>query len=167
LHAVRIWEAEREPTEALLTEVLGLDEVGEEDGWHRYGIDGGRSGTLAEVKIVDDASGRGWRGSGTGSVHHAAWRMRDTDEQQALRDFIRKVGLRPTTPIDRFWFTSVYFREEPGGVLFELATDGPGFTVDEDRANLGTSLVLPPFLEDDREQIEAALPPLDTPEPQV
>ncbi|MCS7039366.1 MAG: ring-cleaving dioxygenase, partial [Caldilineales bacterium] len=70
--------------------------------------------------------------------------------------------LQPTPPIDRFWFRSVYFRE-PGGVLFELATDGPGFAVDEDPAHLGEQLILPPWLEPHRRAIAAALPPLTLP----
>lgn len=74
---------------------------------------------------------------------HFAGRTGDADQQKELRDFVERVGLQPTPQIDRFWFKSVYFRE-PGGVLFELATDGPGFTVDEDQEDLGTSLVLPP-----------------------
>jgi glyoxalase family protein len=92
-------------------------------------------------------------------VHHAAWRVHDSEEEHALREAIRQVGLRPTSQIDRFWFTSVYFRE-PGGVLFELATDGPGFKADEALEELGASLVLPPWMEAKREQIEAALPTL-------
>ena len=164
MHSVRMWEAELEPTETLLTEVLGFTKVDDRGGWHRYGVDGGGSGTLAEVKIVDQQRRTSPRAGGTGAVHHAAWRMRDADEEMELRDFIKRVGLQPTPQIDRFWFKSVYFRE-PGGVLFELATDGPGFTVDEDRDALGTSLVLPPSMEDQREEIEANLPPLDTSQP--
>jgi len=162
MHAVRIWEHELEPTEALLTEVMGFEKIGEDEGWHRYGVEGGGSGTLAEVKVVDQHPRTSNRVGGTGAVHHAAWRMRDSDEEMQLRDFIARVGLQPTSQIDRHWFKSVYFRE-PGGVLFELATDGPGFTVDEDPEALGTSLVLPPSMEDQREEIEANLPPLDTP----
>lgn len=155
IHAVRMWERDLAPTETLLTQVMGMEKVGEENGWHRYGIDGA-SGTLAEINVVsDDVRGRG----GTGTVHHAAWRMRDSEEEMALRSLIERVGLRPSEQIDRFWFKSVYFRE-PGGVLFELATDGPGFTADEDLEHLGTSLILPPWLEPKREQIEAALPGL-------
>jgi glyoxalase family protein len=82
--------------------------------------------------------------------------------QQRVRSRIEEAGRRPTPVIDRFWFKSVYFLE-PGGVLFELATDGPGFAVDEDRAHLGESLVLPPWLESQRRAIEALLPPLSQP----
>ncbi|MCL4839943.1 MAG: ring-cleaving dioxygenase, partial [Thermoanaerobaculia bacterium] len=79
-----------------------------------------------------------------------------------VRSAVAGAGLRPTPVIDRVWFRSVYFKE-PGGVLFELATDGPGFAVDEDPAALGERLVLPPWLEPDRAAIEAALPPLTLP----
>jgi len=166
MHAVRLWEHELGPTETLLTEVMGFEKISEDDGWHRYGVEGSGSGTLAEVKVVDQNPRTSNRVGGTGAVHHAAWRMRDSEEELELRDFIARVGLQPSPQIDRHWFKSVYFRE-PGGVLFELATDGPGFTVDEDRENLGTSLVLPPSMEDQREEIEANLPPLDTPQLQA
>jgi glyoxalase family protein len=79
--------------------------------------------------------------------------------QAAVRARVQAAGLRPTPVIDRFWFKSVYFLE-PGGVLFELATDGPGFAVDEDANHLGETLVLPPWLEPQRAEIEARLPPL-------
>ena len=79
-----------------------------------------------------------------------------------VRDQVTAAGAQPTAVIDRFWFKSVYFKE-PGGVLFELATDGPGFAVDEDREHLGEALVLPPFLQQYRERIEAVLPPLTLP----
>jgi len=88
--------------------------------------------------------------------------VRDDAEQIALRDAIEVVGLSPTPQIDRFWFRSVYFRE-PGGVLFELATDGPGFSRDEDQKHLGEQLILPPWLEVQRAQIERALPSLRAP----
>jgi glyoxalase family protein len=96
-------------------------------------------------------------------VHHVAWRAKDSSEEMALRERIEEAGLHPTPQIDRFWFKSVYFRE-PGGVLFELATDGPGFDQDEDMARLGEKLVLPPWLERRRAEIEAALPPLRGPQ---
>ena len=79
-----------------------------------------------------------------------------------MRTQAEAAGAHATPVIDRFWFKSVYFKE-PGGVLFELATDGPGFAVDEDPAHLGESLVLPPWFESSRQQIEAALPPLNAP----
>ena len=157
LHGARLWERALAPTQALL-ELMGLELVGEEDGWHRFAI-GGASGTIADVREVgQSARGRG----GTGGVHHVAWRTRDAQSEMAMRATIARTGLQPTPLIDRFWFESVYFRE-PGGVLFELATDGPGFGVDEDAAHLGEKLVLPPWLEADRAAIEGALPPLQMP----
>ena len=103
------------------------------------------------------------RGSwGVGAVHHLAWRVDDDQHQLAVRARVEAAGGRATPVIDRFWFRSVYFKE-PGGVLFELATDGPGFAVDEDAAHLGETLVLPPFLERMREHIESSLPVLTMP----
>jgi glyoxalase family protein len=102
------------------------------------------------------------RGSwGVGGVHHVAWRVRDDEAQLMVRERVGAAGRRPTEVIDRFWFRSVYFLE-PGGVLFEVATDGPGSTADEDLSALGEKLVLPPWLERMRPEIEAALPPLTT-----
>ena len=158
LHAIRMSVRQLEPTEALLTRVMGLEKVGEDGGWHRFGVPDGGSGTYVDVEAVpDDAPAAG----GVGGVHHAAWRVHDDEQEVALRRSVEQVGLRPSEPIDRFWFRSVYFRE-PGGVLFELATDGPGFAQDEDLAHLGETLVLPPWLESRREQIEAGLPALTT-----
>jgi glyoxalase family protein len=91
-----------------------------------------------------------------------AFRVPDDAAQAEARARVAAAGLRPTPVIDRFWFRSVYFLE-PGGVLFELATDGPGFAVDEDPARLGERLVLPPWLEPERAAIEAALSPLRYP----
>jgi glyoxalase family protein len=88
----------------------------------------------------------------------------DEEHQAAVRTQVEEGGARATPVIDRFWFKSVYFKE-PGGVLFELATEGPGFAVDEDPAHLGEALVLPPFLQPHRERIEAALPPITQPGP--
>lgn len=159
MHAVRVWEAVLEPTEVLLTEIMGFRKLGEENGWHRYGVGNGTSGELIEVKVVPGERRGSW---GTGGVHHAAWRTTDVDEEMALRDLIARVGLGPSPKIDRFWFESVYFRE-PGGVLFELATDGPGFDRDENPERLGEQLILPPWLEPQRKEIEASLPPLRMP----
>jgi glyoxalase family protein len=161
MHAVRLWERDLEPTEALLTKVLGFKQLGTEAGWQRYGVDGGTSGTLVEVKTLPQERRGQW---GTGGIHHVAWRMHTSEEELALREVIMRTGLRPTPLIDRFWFESVYFKE-PGGVLFELATDGPGFDRDEDMAHLGERLILPPWLESRRTEIEADLPPLVMPQP--
>lgn len=162
MHAVRLWERSFKSTEALLTQVMGFKILGDEAGWRRYGAEDSTSGALIELKEMPGERRGQW---GTGGVHHVAWRMRDSDEELALRGAIARAGLQPTPQIDRFWFKSVYFRE-PGGALFELATDGPGFDVDEDRAHLGERLVLPPWLEAQRAQIEAVLPPLGMPQVQ-
>lgn len=159
MHAVRLWERHLAPTATLLTERMGFTLIGTENGWNRYGADGGGSGNIIEVKELPGEQRGRW---GTGCVHHVAWRVKDSDEEMALRGVIERAGLQPTPQIDRFWFKSVYFKE-PGGVLFELATDGPGFDRDEDMEHLGEQLILPPWLEPHRQEIEAALPRLETP----
>jgi glyoxalase family protein len=98
---------------------------------------------------------------GAGTVHHVAWASLD-DEQVAWRDRVIAGGANPTPVIDRFWFKSVYFRE-PSGVLFEIATMGPGFGVDEDPAHLGERLVLPPKFEHLRSRLETTLTPIQVP----
>ena len=159
MHAVRLWERQLTPTDSVLTELMGFQLLGTEDGWHRFGVEGGSSGKLIELKELPDERRGQW---GTGSVHHVAWRVKDSEEQMALREVLLSAGLRPTQQIDRFWFKSVYYKE-PGGVLFELATDGPGFDRDEDMEHLGEELILPPWLETQRPEIEAALPRLEMP----
>jgi glyoxalase family protein len=161
LHGARLRERSIAPTSTFLTGTLGFREVGIEGSWRRFAAAGGGSGAF--VDIAEEPSGA--RGSwGVGSIHHIAWRVDDDAHQGALRGRIEAAGRRPTPVIDRFWFRSVYFTE-PGGVLFELATDGPGFAVDEDPAHLGEALILPPWLEPRRSEIEAALPPLTVPNP--
>jgi catechol-2,3-dioxygenase len=99
-----------------------------------------------------------------GTVHHVAWRTPTNEEQVAWRERLAGQGLQVTPVVDRQYFRSIYFRE-PGGVLFEIATDPPGFTVDENPEQLGAHLLLPPWLETERPRIEGALPPLHLPEP--
>jgi glyoxalase family protein len=159
MHCVRLWERELAPTEMLLTERMGFTLIGTENGWRRYGVESGGSGKFIEVKALSNERRGAW---GTGCVHHVAWRMKDSDEEMTLRGMLESAGLHPTPQIDRFWFRSVYFKE-PGGALFELATDGPGFDRDEDRQHLGERLILPPWLEPHRNKIEQALPKLRLP----
>jgi glyoxalase family protein len=159
MHVVRLWERELKPTERLLTEVMGFERLGTEESWHRYGLGGSKSGRIIEIKELPKEQRGQW---GAGSVHHVAWRVKDSEEELALRGVLMDLGLRPTSQIDRFWFKSVYFRE-PGEALFELATDGPGFSRDEAIEHLGERLILPPWLEARRDEIEAALPPLKMP----
>ena len=159
LHTVRLWEADLALTSAFLTGVLGFVDIGQEGDWSGFEIGAGGSGRYVEIREIADAVRGRW---GTGGVHHVAWRVQDDATELAVRDRIARAHRRPTEVIDRFWFKSVYFLE-PGGVLFELATDGPGFAIDEDPATLGEHLVLPPWLEPHREEIEASLPPIKPP----
>jgi glyoxalase family protein len=159
LHGARVWEASLALTEYFLVEVLGFVPAGEEGGWHRYAAGGGGSGCVLDVREKPLGPPGRW---GVGGVHHLAWRVRDDEHQAEVRRRVAWAGGNPTPVIDRFWFKSVYFRE-PGGVLLELATDGPGFTVDEAPEQLGTALVLPPWLEPSRGLLEARLRPLRYP----
>ena len=156
LHAVRLWERDLAQTAAFLTGVLAFSDYGEENGWHRYGVGGGGSGKHIEIREMPNESRGTW---GVGTMHHVAWRVADDAVELRMRERVAAAHRRPTEVIDRFWFKSVYFLE-PGGVLFEIATDGPGFTADEPLEHLGEQLVLPPWLEPNRHEIEASLPPL-------
>jgi len=158
LHAARLVELAADATSGFATHVLGMRHVGSEDGWDRYEGRDPNSGFM-EVASKPSLPRGSW---GVGTVHHVAWRTRDEAEQLQFRSRVQQAGASITPVIDRFWFHSVYFRE-PGGVLFEIATDGPGFGVDEDLETLGEKLVLPPWLEEQRESIEAGLPPIELP----
>jgi glyoxalase family protein len=154
LYGAQLWERDLDLTTGFLTGVLGFTRLAEKDGWTRYGFR-----DAAGIVDVREAAGERRGAWGVGSVHHLAWRVDDEVHQLAVRAQVEAAGSQATPVIDRFWFKSVYFKE-PGGVLFELATDGPGFAVDEDREHLGETLVLPPWLEPARGRIEAVLPPL-------
>lgn len=155
-HAVRLWERELERTASFLVDGLGFEPAGSDGGWHRFEAGDGGPSRRVDVRELPDQRRGAW---GTGAVHHVAFRAMDEEAQAEIRDRVRQAGGSPTDFIDRFWFRSIYFKE-PGGVLFEVATDGPGFTVDEDAETLGEELILPPWLEPRREAIEAGLPPL-------
>ncbi|MDF1505864.1 ring-cleaving dioxygenase [Roseisolibacter sp. H3M3-2] len=135
-------------------------------GWRRAGAEGTTTRLVADGaalgRVVDVRDVRGFWGAadGVGSVHHVAFRVADADAQRALTDAVTAAGVHATAVRDRQYFQSVYFRA-PGGVLFELATDGPGFAVDEPLSALGESLRLPPQFEAHREAIAAALPTLE------
>jgi glyoxalase family protein len=143
---------EHEATAGVLKNLFEFEETGlEENKWH-YTTDApiGGSVIIEEGESKPSANGRG-------IVHHVAFRAADDDELNKLREEVIKMGLSPSQIIDRHWFHSVYFRS-PGGVLFEIATDGPGYDVDEDPDKLGQKLILPPWLESKREMIEKRLP---------
>src|SRR5207244_2583656 len=144
-----------EPTARLLTDVLGFRLAGEyaapEDGQPVLVYAVGDGGAGAEVHLqVRPGHGRG--SVGIGGVHHVAFGTPNDDEHRAWQQRLTKAGIGVTPVIDRYYFRSLYFRE-PGGILFEIATDGPGFTSDEDAAHLGERLALPPFLEPRRAEI--------------
>ena len=160
LHGARAWERDRAATAWFLTGTLGFTELGTEGEWTRYVLGDGGPGRVLDIRETPAERRGAW---GVGSIHHLAWRVGDDAHEAAVRAAVEQAGLRPTPVIDRFWFKSVYFKE-PGGVLFELATDGPGFAVDEDPAHLGETLVLPPWLEAQRTAIERVLPKLEAPE---
>jgi glyoxalase family protein len=159
LYGARLWERDAAATASFVESTMGFQKLAEEGGWTRYGFRDA-AGIIDIRETPSERRGR-W---GIGAVHHLAWRVDDDRHQLAVREQVEQGGAQATPVIDRFWFKSVYFKE-PGGVLFELATDGPGFAVDEDPAHLGESLVLPPFLQPYREKIEAALPPITLPVP--
>ena len=150
--AVRAYSSDPHRSRGLLEETLGFSPAGE--GWEARGE---RRGGLY---VYDEPPAeRGLQGAGT--VHHVAWASHDEDHDR-WRDRVAATGARPTPVIDRFWFHSVYFRE-PSGVLFELATFSPGFAADESPEHLGETLVLPPWLEGRRAEIEARLTPIENP----
>jgi glyoxalase family protein len=157
LYGAQVWEREAAPTIEFMTTVLGFELIATEGEWARYGFPDAAG--IVDVRETPNERRGAW---GRGAVHHLAWRVRDDEHELAVREQVERSGARPTPVIDRFWFKSVYFKE-PGGVLFEIATDGPGFGVDEDPAHLGEELVLPPFLQPMRAQIEQTLPPLTLP----
>jgi glyoxalase family protein len=161
LYGAQLWERNAAATATFLTSVLGFVSLGTEGVWTRYGFE--RASGVVDIQEVPNARRGQW---GVGSVHHLAWRVADDRHQLQMRDAVETAGGNATPVIDRFWFKSVYF-QEPGGVLFELATDGPGFAVDEDPAHLGEALVLPPFLESHRAEIERVLPKLIAPRAEV
>jgi glyoxalase family protein len=156
-HGVTLMLDSVEPTGAILTDVLGFTKVGQEGPYVRFMSEGAVGG------IVDIREAKGFLPGrmGRGSVHHVAFRAKDDAEQAEIARKLSEVhGIYATEQRDRQYFRSIYFRE-PGGILFEIATDAPGFTVDEPIATLGTDLKLPRFLESKRQQIEAVLPTLE------
>ncbi len=156
IHGVTLAEDSYGPTGELLTGILGFEEKDREHDRILYQSDSD-FGSVVEIVDQADLDGR----PGTGTVHHIAFRAEDENDQQKMRKQLLEHGYHVTAVKDRHYFRSVYFHE-PGGVLFEIATDPPGFTVDEDAASLGTSLKLPKQMEKQRDLIEADLPPLTT-----
>ena len=155
-HAVTLWLEDAAASERGLTDTLGFNPVREDGTTRRFAAGDGGPGTIVDLRTIGDF-GRGAGGAGT--VHHVAFRVPDDAAELAVRGRVTKAGLHPTPVIDRNYFHSVYFRE-PGGVLFELATNPPGFAIDEPVEHLGERLMLPPQYEPHRSEIEAVLPPI-------
>lgn len=154
LYSITLWQDSCEPTARVMTESLGFHLVREQGSVSRYSAGDGPHGTIVDLRCVPGL----WPGiPGAGTVHHVAFRARDEGEQLSWRDELTAVGLDVTPVLDRDYFKSIYFRE-PGGILFELATDAPGFLIDEPLESIGRSLKLPSWLEPRRFEIEALLP---------
>jgi glyoxalase family protein len=151
-HSARAYTADPGRSAPLLSESLGFEPV--EGSWE---VRGERRG--GRWHYDEPPAEPGLQGAGT--VHHIAWAS-EMEDHEAWRERVIEGGARPTPVIDRFWFHSIYFRE-PSGVLFEIATLGPGFEADEAQEHLGEKLVLPPFLEDRRAEIESILTPIENP----
>ena len=154
-HAPTLEVQQTGPTEELL-KTLGFEMIGEEGSRRRLSINS--KSTSAQVDLVERAEGQ-FGVNSAGTVHHIAFRCANDKEQSRWRKELVDIGLHVTPVIDRFYFHSIYFRE-PGGILFEIATEGPGFTVDEPVKQLGESLKLPPQYEQHRAEIERALQPI-------
>jgi glyoxalase family protein len=154
-HAPTLEVQNAEATEELL-KFLGFELISQEKSRKRFSANS--KSTSASVDVIQRPDPR-FGVNSAGTVHHIAFRCADDDEQLRWREELLGRGLHVTPVIDRFYFHSIYFRE-PGGILYEIATDGPGFTVDEPANRLGESLKLPPEYEQHREEIERALPPI-------
>lgn len=158
LHSVTMSTADEDGTGAMLEE-LGLHSAGRDGNRLRFAAGQGGPGALVDV-VVEPRAANGLVAGGT--VHHVAWRAPDEATQQRWRAELVERDVQVTSILDRSYFRSIYFRE-PGGTLLEIATDEPGFAIDEPLLELGRALKLPPWLEPNREQIAAALPKLSLP----
>jgi glyoxalase family protein len=154
-HAPTLEVQQGKPTEELLKN-LGFELIAEEKVRRRFSVNS--KSTSAQVDLVERADEQ-FGVNSAGTVHHIAFRCADEKEQLRWRKQLDELGLHVTPVIDRFYFRSIYFRE-PGGILFEIATEGPGFTADEPVEHLGENLKLPPQYEEHRAEIERALPPI-------
>jgi glyoxalase family protein len=159
IHGVTATVGTLDASASLYSSVLGFRELGGEGGRRRFETGHGGAGALLDIV---DGAGEGPGRIAVGQIHHVAWRTPTDEEELAWRDQLRAAGRSVTAVLDRQYFRSIYFHE-PGGVLFEIATDPPGFARDEPLDRLGMQLMLPPWLEPFRGRIEEALPPLRLP----
>jgi glyoxalase family protein len=156
-HSVALWVQGYEKTADILTEHLGFKLIGNDGSRFRFATGQKGLGQVVDIRCLPEI----WRGKpGAGTIHHVAWRIGGDAEEKRVREVLLEEGRNITPVIDRNYFHSVYFRE-PNGILFEVATDHPGFTVDEPVETLGQALKLPPQHEPHREAITKALPPLE------
>lgn len=156
-HSATLSETGYQRTATLLTEQMGFRPIGQEQNRFRYEIEKGGPGKTVDVLCAPDGhEGR----VAAGAVHHIAWRTPDDAQQHEWLTQVGRLGYNVSPIMDRVYFHSIYFRE-PGGILFEIATDSPGFAIDESFEQLGSGLRLPPWLEARRARIEAALPAID------
>jgi glyoxalase family protein len=158
-HSVTLTVAETAGTFDLLANTMGFRTAATEGNRTRF--ETGSGGPHSIVDVVESPEGPVGEES-IGTVHHVAWRTPDASAQVGWRDLLVNAGRNVTPVIDRWYFKSIYFRE-PGGVLFEIATDGPGFTVDEPVETLGTTLSLPPWFQVRREHLDQILTPIVVP----
>jgi glyoxalase family protein len=158
-HSATLLEEGYEKTAMLLERVMGLQRVATEGGRFRYQAPGGNPGSIVDIVCAPDGA-PGQLGAGT--VHHIAWRTPDDVQHGAWRRRLVEEGYNVSPVMDRMYFHSIYYRE-PGGVLFEIATDPPGFALDEAPDHLGEELRLPPHVVAYRDQLERVLPPLRLP----
>lgn len=154
IHSVTLLLRDPQPTLDFLRQVLGLEVVGEEGSSTQVAVGPGGAGALLELQ-VDPEAPQGVNGLGT--VHHVALAVATGENQATIQSRVRAQGVEVTPVRDRQYFRSIYFRG-PGGILYEVATQGPGFTIDESRDELGLSLKLPPWEEANRDRIESRLP---------
>jgi glyoxalase family protein len=156
-HSVTLWLDNIPPTAELLTAQMGYRAAGQEENRYRFIAD---QSALGHTIDLVERPGKAQAGFGAGSIHHIAFRVPDDEQQLQYQSQIHRAGFGVTEVLDRSYFHSIYFREH-GGVLFEIATDAPGFAIDEPVTALGESLKLPEWFERSRAEIEASLVPLD------
>lgn len=166
LFASTLIVSQLEPTAFVLTEIMGYRQAaeypsGQDTGGRTLVFALGEGGAGKELYVVEQPR-QPYGQLGIGGVHHIAFRTPNKTEQAGWMERLHSMGLRTSGLVDRFYFQSLYFRI-PGGILFEIATDGPGFATDEPAEHLGERLALPPFFESRRAQIEAGLIPIELP----
>lgn len=152
----RMLLTEKQHTKMLLGELFGFEPAAEDGDLTLYQT----GAPIGKNIIIETADSAEYGKNGRGIVHHIAFRAENREELDKLREKVGKKGLNPTQIIDRHWFNSVYYRI-PAGVLFEMASDDPGYTVDEEFEHLGEKLILPPWLESKRDRIEQILPKIE------